>query len=157
MGANVPDVARGISLMRTQRMREHFFHRHGFEVDQETAAQMLVNGEVGCVPIKYRDDWGGQGAHLEAGVQGAVRHFRDSQTLQHNRALRAVRGSGIDSRRRVSSECDAALCLLQQRVPIQLSLDELDAVCDRWSRIDDGHLGYMLRRVEHKLFSRVWG
>lgn len=54
MGANIPDVACGMYLMRTQRVREILFHRHGFEVDQEIAAQMLINGRVTFVPINYR-------------------------------------------------------------------------------------------------------
>ena len=59
MGANIPDVACGMYLMRTQRLKELLFHRHGFEVDQEIAAQMLVNGKVAYVPINYRTRLGG--------------------------------------------------------------------------------------------------
>ena len=58
MGANIPDVASGMYLMRTQKVRELLFHRHGFEVDQEIAAQMLVNGMVAFVPINYRSRLG---------------------------------------------------------------------------------------------------
>ena len=54
MGANVPDVACGMYLMRTQKVKELFFHRHGFEVDQEIAAQIVVNGKLTFVPINYR-------------------------------------------------------------------------------------------------------
>ena len=54
MGANIPDVACGMYLMRTQKVKDLLFHRHGFEVDQEIAAQMLVNGRVAHVPINYR-------------------------------------------------------------------------------------------------------
>jgi dolichol-phosphate mannosyltransferase len=54
MGANIPDVACGMYLMRTQKVKELVFHRHGFEVDQEIAAQMLVDGRVAFVPINYR-------------------------------------------------------------------------------------------------------
>ena len=54
MGSNVPDVACGMYLMRTQKVRHLLFDRHGFEVDQEIAAQMLVDGKVTYVPIDYR-------------------------------------------------------------------------------------------------------
>lgn len=54
MGSNVPDVACGMYLMRTQKVRRILFDRHGFEVDQEIAAQMLVDGKVTYVPINYR-------------------------------------------------------------------------------------------------------
>lgn len=54
MGANIPDVACGMYLSRTQRVKELLLHRHGFEVDQELAAQMLVNAKVTFVPIGYR-------------------------------------------------------------------------------------------------------
>ena len=54
MGSNVPDVACGMYLMRTTKVRHLLFDRHGFEVDQEIAAQMLVDGKVTYVPINYR-------------------------------------------------------------------------------------------------------
>lgn len=54
MGTNIPDVACGMHLMRTQKVKEFLFHRHGFEVGQEIAAQMLVDGWVAFVPINYR-------------------------------------------------------------------------------------------------------
>ena len=54
MGSNIPDVACGMYLLRTQRVKELLFDRHGFEVDQEIAAQMLVYGRLTCVPIDYR-------------------------------------------------------------------------------------------------------
>ena len=58
MGANIPDVACGMYLMRTRTVKKLIFHRHGFEVDQEIAAQMLVNGRVAFVPINYRMRYG---------------------------------------------------------------------------------------------------
>jgi dolichol-phosphate mannosyltransferase len=54
MGANIPDVACGMYFMRTQKAKELLLHRHGFEVDQDIAAQMLVDGKVTFVPINYR-------------------------------------------------------------------------------------------------------
>ncbi|HEV2118499.1 MAG TPA: glycosyltransferase family 2 protein [Candidatus Bathyarchaeia archaeon] len=54
MGSNIPDVACGMYLMRTQKMKQLLIDRQGFEVDQEIAAQMLVDGRVTCVPINYR-------------------------------------------------------------------------------------------------------
>ncbi len=54
MGSHVPDVACGMYLMRTAKMKELLFDRQGFEVDQEVLAQMLVNGRVTYVPIDYR-------------------------------------------------------------------------------------------------------
>ncbi|MDG7000987.1 MAG: hypothetical protein JRN15_17980, partial [Nitrososphaerota archaeon] len=44
----------GMYLMRTSKVKHLLFDRHGFEVDQEIAAQMLVDGKVTYVPINYR-------------------------------------------------------------------------------------------------------
>lgn len=54
MGSNVPDVACGMYLMRTSKMKTFTFNRLGFEIDQEIAAQMLRDGKVTYVPINYR-------------------------------------------------------------------------------------------------------
>ncbi len=54
MGSSIPDVACGMYLMRMEKMQELLFDRHGFEVDQEITAQMLVNGKVTTMPIGYR-------------------------------------------------------------------------------------------------------
>ena len=54
MGSNVPDVACGMYLMRTQKVRELILDEPGFVVDQEIAAQMLTDGRVTYVPINYR-------------------------------------------------------------------------------------------------------
>lgn len=53
MGNSVPDVACWMHLMRAKKMNELVFDRHGFEVDQEIAAQMLIYGKVTTVPIGY--------------------------------------------------------------------------------------------------------
>jgi dolichol-phosphate hexosyltransferase len=54
MGSNVPDVACGMYLMRTEKVKKFTFNRMGFEIDQEIAAQMLTDGKVTYVPINYR-------------------------------------------------------------------------------------------------------
>ena len=54
MGSNIPDVACGMYLVKTSKVKEILFHRHGFEVDQDIAAQMLVDGKLTYVPIDYR-------------------------------------------------------------------------------------------------------
>jgi glycosyltransferase involved in cell wall biosynthesis len=54
MGSNVPDVACGMYLMRTERVKQLILDRQGFEIDQEIAAQMLLDGKVTYVPINYR-------------------------------------------------------------------------------------------------------
>jgi len=54
MGSNVPDVACGMYLMRTEKVRQLILDRQGFEIDQEIAAQMLLDGKVTYVPINYR-------------------------------------------------------------------------------------------------------
>ena len=54
MGSNVPDVACGMYLMRTEKMKHLVLDRLGFEIDQEIAAQMLIDGKVTYVPINYR-------------------------------------------------------------------------------------------------------
>ena len=54
MGSNVPDVACGMYLMRTEKAKQLILDRQGFEIDQEIAAQMLLDGKVTYVPINYR-------------------------------------------------------------------------------------------------------
>jgi len=54
LGSNLPDVASGMYLLRTRRVREMIFDRGGFEIDQEVAAQSVVSGRVTSVPIDYR-------------------------------------------------------------------------------------------------------
>ena len=58
MGSNVPDVACGMYLMRTEKMKHLVLDRLGFEIDQEIAAQMLIDGKVTYVPINYRGRMG---------------------------------------------------------------------------------------------------
>src|SRR5579883_3142654 len=58
MGSNVPDVACGMYLMRTEKVRQLVLTRFGFEIDQEIAAQMLTDGKVTYVPINYRQRLG---------------------------------------------------------------------------------------------------
>jgi glycosyltransferase involved in cell wall biosynthesis len=54
MGSNVPDVACGMYLMKTEKVKQLILDRQGFEIDQEIAAQMLLDGKVTYVPINYR-------------------------------------------------------------------------------------------------------
>ncbi|MDG6933534.1 MAG: glycosyltransferase [Nitrososphaerota archaeon] len=58
MGSNVPDVACGMYLMRTEKVKQLVLTRFGFEIDQEIAAQMLTDGKVTYVPINYRQRLG---------------------------------------------------------------------------------------------------
>lgn len=62
MGSNVPDVACGMYLMRTSKMKTLTLNRLGFEIDQEIAAQILTDGKVTYVPINYR----GRKGHVKA-------------------------------------------------------------------------------------------
>ncbi|MEM0287873.1 MAG: glycosyltransferase, partial [Nitrososphaerota archaeon] len=54
IGSNVPDVACGMYLMRTEKVRQLTIDEFGFVVDQEIAVQMLSDGKVTYVPISYR-------------------------------------------------------------------------------------------------------
>ncbi len=54
MGSNVPDVCSGMYLLRTQKAKSLMLDRAGFVVDQEIAAQTLLEGRVTYVPINYR-------------------------------------------------------------------------------------------------------
>jgi glycosyltransferase involved in cell wall biosynthesis len=54
MGSNVPDVTSGMYLMRTEKVKQLILDTHGFEIEQEIAAQMLLDGKVTYVPINYR-------------------------------------------------------------------------------------------------------
>jgi glycosyltransferase involved in cell wall biosynthesis len=54
MGGNVPDVACGMYLMKTQKIKEITLEIHDFAIDQEISAQMLIDGKVSYVPINYR-------------------------------------------------------------------------------------------------------
>lgn len=53
-GSNIPDVACGMYLMRTEKVKQLTIDRHGFEVDQDILCQMLTDGRVTTVPINYR-------------------------------------------------------------------------------------------------------
>ncbi|MEM3684046.1 MAG: glycosyltransferase [Conexivisphaerales archaeon] len=54
MASNVPDIACGMYLLRTEKVRQLILDEFGFVVDQEIAAQMLADGKVTYVPINYR-------------------------------------------------------------------------------------------------------
>jgi len=54
MGSNVPDVACGMYLMRTEKVKQLILDTQSFDIDQEIAAQMLLDGKVTYVPINYR-------------------------------------------------------------------------------------------------------
>ncbi len=58
MGSNVPDVACGMYLMKTEKIKHLVLTRFGFEIDQEIAAQMLTDGNVTYAPINYRQRLG---------------------------------------------------------------------------------------------------
>jgi glycosyltransferase involved in cell wall biosynthesis len=55
LGSNVPDVSCGMYLMRTNKMKDINLEVHGYDIDQEIAAQMLIEGHVSFVPIRYRE------------------------------------------------------------------------------------------------------
>lgn len=54
MGSNVPDVCSGMYMLKTEMVKKLRLERHGFVVDQEIAAQTLLDGKVTYVPINYR-------------------------------------------------------------------------------------------------------
>lgn len=58
MGSNVPDVCSGMYLLRTETVKKLLLDRAGFVVDQEIAAQTLLDGKVTYVPIGYRERLG---------------------------------------------------------------------------------------------------
>ena len=55
LGTNVPDVACGMYLLRTEKVKQINIEIHGFDIDQEIAAQMLISGRVSYIPINYRE------------------------------------------------------------------------------------------------------
>ena len=54
MGSNIPDVACGMYLLRTQTARQLIIDVQGLEVDHEIAAQVFMDGRMTYVPINYR-------------------------------------------------------------------------------------------------------
>ena len=54
MGSNIPDVACGMYLLRTQTARQLIIDIQGLDVDHEIAAQVFMDGRMTCVPINYR-------------------------------------------------------------------------------------------------------
>jgi len=54
VGSSIPDVCSGMYMLRTDRIRRFFLERPGFVVDQEIAAQSLIDGRLTSVPIGYR-------------------------------------------------------------------------------------------------------
>lgn len=54
MGSNIPDVACGMYLLRTQTAKQLIIDVQGLEVDHEIAAQVFMDGRMTYVPISYR-------------------------------------------------------------------------------------------------------
>ena len=54
MGSNIPDVACGMYLLRTQTAKQLIIDVQGLEVDHEIAAQVYMTGTITYVPINYR-------------------------------------------------------------------------------------------------------
>jgi dolichol-phosphate mannosyltransferase len=54
MGSSIPDVCSGMYMLRTEKVKKLMLDRAGFVVDQEIAAQTLLDGRVTYVPINYR-------------------------------------------------------------------------------------------------------
>lgn len=54
MGSNIPDVACGMYLLRTQIAKQLIIDVQGLEVDHEIAAQVFMDGRMTYVPINYR-------------------------------------------------------------------------------------------------------
>ena len=54
MGSNIPDVACGMYLLRTQIAKRLIVDIQGLDVDHEIAAQVFMDGRMTCVPINYR-------------------------------------------------------------------------------------------------------
>jgi dolichol-phosphate hexosyltransferase len=82
MGSSVPDVACGMYLMRTEKVKQLTIERSGFEVDQVIATQMLLDGKVTYVPINYRKRIGdvkastwGQGFRALFAIISLGRHY----------------------------------------------------------------------------------
>lgn len=58
MGSNIPDVACGMYLLRTQTVKRLLIDVQGLEVDHEIAAQVFIEGKMTYVPINYRQRLG---------------------------------------------------------------------------------------------------
>jgi glycosyltransferase involved in cell wall biosynthesis len=57
-GSNIPDICSGMYMLRTKTAKQLFVDKPGFVVDQEIAAQTIIDGRVTYVPINYRERLG---------------------------------------------------------------------------------------------------
>lgn len=151
MGANIPDVACGMYLMRTQKVKELLFHRHGFEVDQEIAAQMLVDGKVAYVPINYRARLGEakaptwrQGFRASFAIFGIARRYNPVVLFGLAAALALVPAS-------VFLGYVVILFLSQRVFESNYLLASLMLFVIGGQGLTVATIGFMLRRLERKI------
>jgi dolichol-phosphate mannosyltransferase len=93
MGSNMPNVACGMYLMWTQKVRRLLFDRHGFRADQEIGAKMLVDGKVAYETISYGATVGEakaptwrHGSGMAFAVMGIARRYNPSSGVEGQRA-----------------------------------------------------------------------
>jgi dolichol-phosphate hexosyltransferase len=156
MGSSIPDVACGMYLMRTEKMKEMLFDRHGFEVDQEITAQMLVSGRVTVVPIEYRQRLGDvkaptwrQGFRAMFAIVGIARRSNPVVLFGLFAAIALIPGAGL--------MLDAAWLYLTQGGLFKSNyfLASLMLLVIGGQGLTVATIGYMLRRMERKLTSRI--
>ena len=151
MGSNVPDVACGMYLMRTVKVRRLLFDRHGFEVDQEIAAQMLVDGKVTYVPIDYRPRIGEakaptwrQGFRALFAIVGIARRYNPVVLFGLTAAVAVIPAVGLLG-------YAAYLLLFLGKYHGGYLLGSLMLFVIGGQGLTVATIGYMLRRIERKL------
>ncbi len=157
MGSNVPDVACGMYLMRTQKMKQLLLDKQGFEVDQEIAAQMLVDGRVTYVPINYRKRLGTakaptwrQGFRALFAIIGQARRYNPVVFFGLTAAVALIPAVGLLG-------YAAFLFLFSHQYHGGYFLGSLMFFVIGGQGLTLATIGFMLRRMERKLNARLEG
>jgi hypothetical protein len=151
MGSNVPDVACGMYLMKTEKIKHLVLTRFGFEIDQEIAAQMLVDGKVAYVPINYRARLGEakaptwrQGFRASFAIFGIARRYNPVVLFGLAAALALVPAS-------VFLGYVVILFLSQRVFESNYLLASLMLFVIGGQGLTVATIGFMLRRLERKI------
>lgn len=155
MGSGIPDVACGMYLVRMEKMNGLLFDRHGFEVDQEILAQMLVNGRVTTVPIDYRKRVGKakaptwrQGFRALFAIVGIARRYNPV-------VLFGLLGATALAPAAVLLAYASYVFLFLNDYRSGLFLTSLVLFVIGGQGLTLATIGYMLRRMERKITSRI--
>ena len=102
MGTKLSDVLTGMYILKTEDARHLHFHTSGFNVEVEIASQLVQEGSVTEVPIRYRERIGKQklstwrdGLTITSSIFRLARDYNPAFLLSIIAGLLAIPGIGI--------------------------------------------------------------